>query len=306
MVRDVVLSTEELRALAEGHHAVAEPSAVFHLHGIGAISCLQGLFTNDVAKMAVDGLIWGAFLTPKGMIVSDAWIRRDGDAAAWVVVPARMGDEIRALLARTIPPRLARVTEVTDQTTVRWLIGGDAALPHEGGLVHPSGGAPFRALLLSPDAADVVDARLTKAGWLPAPAPWVAAARLLAGWPAVGHEIDEKTLPQEVDFDRLGGVRYDKGCYTGQETVARLHFRGHANRVLRGLRWEGEVGPTGPEVTAEGKAVGTIRTLGQFGPRCLALALIRREVEPGSVVMAGGAAAAVVELPEWGESLRLG
>ena len=53
----------------------------------------------------------------------------------------------------------------------------------------------------------------------------------------LGHEIVEKTLVQEVRYDEIGGVSYTKGCYTGQETVARLHFRGHTNRELRGLRW---------------------------------------------------------------------
>ena len=61
------------------------------------------------------------------------------------------------------------------------------------------------------------------------------AARILAGWPRLGAEIEERTLPQEVRYDEIGGVSYTKGCYTGQETVARLHFRGHTNRELRGL-----------------------------------------------------------------------
>ena len=66
------------------------------------------------------------------------------------------------------------------------------------------------------------------------------AARILAGWPALGAEIDERTLPQEVRYDEIGGVSYTKGCYTGQETVARLHFRGHPNRELRGLWWRSD------------------------------------------------------------------
>jgi|CXWL01.1.fsa_nt_gi folate-binding protein YgfZ len=305
MVCDVVLSTEEARALVEGHHAIDVPHVIFRLEGPGAISCLQGLLTNDVTKMPTDGLIWGAFLTPKGMIISDAWVRRDGDAA-WVLVPAKMGEEIRTLLARTIPPRLAKVTDVTGSTTLRWLVGADAAVPEGIGLVRPSGAAPFRALVMSPDAWAGVDGRLADSGWHPAPPQWSTAARILAGWPAVGHEIDEKTLPQEVRFDELGGVRYDKGCYTGQETVARLHFRGHANRVLRGLRWEGEVLPTAADLMLEGRPVGTVRTLARFGPHALALALVRREVEPGTEVMAGGMPATVIDLPEWGEALRAG
>jgi folate-binding protein YgfZ len=123
------------------------------------------------------------------------------------------------------------------------------------------------------------------------------AARLLHGWPTLGREIDERTLPQEVRFDALGGVKYDKGCYTGQETVARLHFRGHANRALRGLAWAASDRPTSVDVTHGDKVVGTIRTLARLGDRTLALAIIRREVATGELVMTGATAAEVVELP---------
>ena len=151
MVFDVELSTEEARALVEGHHAITVAQAVFRLEGLGAISCLQGLVTNDVAKMPADGLIWGAFLTPKGMIITDAWIRRDG-AAAWLIVPAQAAQEMRGLLARTIPPRLAKVTEVTDAMTLRWLVGAESAIPDGIGLVRPTGVAPFRGLVISSTA----------------------------------------------------------------------------------------------------------------------------------------------------------
>ena len=73
------------------------------------------------------------------------------------------------------------------------------------------------------------------------------------GWPALGVEIDERTLPQEVRYDEIGGVSYTKGCYTGQETVARLHFRGHTNRELRGLRWT-DAGAARRPVVVHGRA----------------------------------------------------
>ncbi len=305
MAFDVVLSPVAVRALSEGHHALAAEVAVFRLEGAGTISCLQGMLTNDVAKMAPDGLIWGAFLTPKGMIICDAWVRRDGEAA-WVIVPVQAGETVRTLFTRTIPPRLAKVREVTATMTVRWLVGAEAALPTHLPVAVPSGPAPFRGLVMAERPSGEVDDELRAAGWLPAPREWSAAARLLAGWPALDREIDEKTLPQEVAFDELMGVRYDKGCYTGQETVARLHFRGHANRVLRGLLWESGVLPRGVEIVHGERTVGTIRTIAQLGTRVAALALIRREVEVGATVMAGGAEAIVIELPEWGDALRAG
>lgn len=305
MAFDVVLSPESVRALSEGHHALAVDVAVFRLEGTGTITCLQGMFTNDVAQMAPDGLLWGAFLTPKGMIITDAWVRRDGEAA-WVIVPAAASETVHTLFARTVPPRLAKVRDVSAALTIRWLVGAEAALPTNLPVAVPSGPAPFRGLVMAELPDSDVEESLRDSGWLPAPQEWSAAARLLAGWPALGREIEEKTLPQEVAFDELGGVRYDKGCYTGQETVARLHFRGHANRVLRGVLWRSGVLPKGVDIVHGERSVGTIRTIGQLGARVAALALVRREVDVGATVLAGGAEALLIELPQWGDALRAG
>src|SRR5437773_2242912 len=124
-------------------------------------------------------------------------------------------------------------------------------------------------------------------------------ARILAGWPRLGAEVDDKTIPQEVRFDEIGGVSYTKGCYTGQETVARLHFRGHANRQLRGLLFD----PEPPAAPAQGwtavmhldREVGRVTSLA-FVPesgvagagRWIGLAVIRREVASGAMVRAAG------------------
>jgi tRNA-modifying protein YgfZ len=302
---DVELTGAEVRALHEGRHAVPVDAVTFRLQGPGAISCLQGMVTNDVEKAGSDGLIWSAFLTPKGMIISDCWIRRDG-AAAWVIVPSEGAEAIRTLFTKTIPPRLAKVTDVSSDLTLRLLLGAAGPIPDTLVVGEPTGTAPFRALVLATQSPDEVDALLEDAGWHAAPPVWRIASRLLTGWPKLGREIDEKTLPQEVRFDELGGVKYDKGCYTGQETVARLHFRGHANRVLRGLRWDDDAVPVGDEVHTPERQIGTIRTIGRFGHALIALAVLRREAAVGEVVLAGGAPATVIELPEWGVELRAG
>src|SRR5207237_306458 len=135
------------------------------------------------------------------------------------------------------------------------------------------------------------------AGAIEAEPAMLELARILAGWPRLGAEVDEKTIPQEVRFDEIGGVSYTKGCYTGQETVARLHFRGHANRQLRGLLFD----PEPPAAPAQGwtavmhldREVGRVTSLA-FVPesgvsgagRWIGLAVIRREVAPGAMVRA--------------------
>ncbi len=74
-------------------------------------------------------------------------------------------------------------------------------------------------------------------------------ARVEAGRPEWGIDIDDSTIPQEANFDELDAISYTKGCYIGQEVVARVHFRGHVNRHLRGLRAAGsEAPPTGAQL----------------------------------------------------------
>jgi folate-binding protein YgfZ len=146
------------------------------------------------------------------------------------------------------------------------------------------------------------------AGAYPASAEALDLARILAGWPRLASEVDEKTIPQEVRFDEIGGVSYTKGCYTGQETVSRLHFRGHANRQLRGLLFETDP-PVEPaagwnSVTLDEKDVGRVSSLawlpdggGSVLGRWIGLAILRREVPVDATVRAAGREARVVELP---------
>ena len=109
----------------------------------------------------------------------------------------------------------------------------------------------------------------------------------------MGAEIDDRTLPQEVRYDEIGGVSYTKGCYVGQETVARLHFRGHANRHLRGLLWPSAAPLAAERIVAGDRDVGSVRSTLALDDR----RMVRREVDPGTEVLAGGQRAVVLALP---------
>jgi folate-binding protein YgfZ len=105
-----------------------------------------------------------------------------------------------------------------------------------------------------------------------------------------------ETMPQEAGINDRA-VSFTKGCYVGQETVARLHYRGKPNRHLRGLRLS-EPAESGAEIVLGDKVVGRVGSTcvsPRLGP--IALALLRREAEPGATVTVGGAAAEVVGLP---------
>jgi folate-binding protein YgfZ len=114
-------------------------------------------------------------------------------------------------------------------------------------------------------------------------------ARVEAGRPEWGIDIDDSTIPQEANFDELEAISYTKGCYIGQELVARVHFRGHVNRHLRGLRAGNAPPPqSGAQLfDATGAHVGDVKSA-VHSPRLggLALAMVRREVEPGATITA--------------------
>ena len=133
--------------------------------------------------------------------------------------------------------------------------------------------APFVGLMtgMAP-AVEALVAKLVDAGAEAGDESDLRVARLIEGWPTLGVEIDERTLPQEVRYSEIGGVSYTKGCYTGQETVARLHFRGHTNRELRGCGGRETEPLDGRDVTRGEKDVGAVRSTLTLEDRRIGLA----------------------------------
>jgi folate-binding protein YgfZ len=299
---------------------IRSTSAVIRITGPKALDCLQGLLTNDLTKPGDDSLTYGALLTSKGMLVVDAWVLRRAGEFLWLAPAERLTPTLE-IFRRTLPPRMAKAADESATRAVLALYGSraldfitDAGLgpaPEPGRIVEASFGgsplllarpssAPFALLLvLGADEAERLIQQLVRSGFAAGDQSDAEAARILAGWPALGGEIDDKTLPQEVRYDEIGGVSYSKGCYVGQETVARLHFRGHANRELRGLVWQGGPPQDGTVLRPDGKPAGEVSSLLGLPDRILGLVKIRREVlEQGATELtAGGASARLVPLP---------
>jgi folate-binding protein YgfZ len=318
-----------VQALRAGALVARTEAAVLELSGAGAVGCVQGLLTNDIEKPGDGAFVYGALLTPKGMVVVDGWVSRDESTVRFTTSAA--GRELAlGILTRTVPPRLARAADRTADVTVLRLAGAHAmaiaeaarlpAPPTPGRVMTASiedvpcaiarahEGAPFVLQVVAPAAsAAPLVTRLAAAGALTAQPPALELARILAGWPGLASEVDDHTLPQEVRLDTIGGVSYTKGCYTGQETVSRLHFRGHTNRELVGLEFEAEPGPMDPmPVLGEEREVGRVSsvawlpdggTLALPSGRWIGLGVLRREAGPGARVRAGGVGARVVALP---------
>ena len=122
--------------------------------------------------------------------------------------------------------------------------------------------------------------------------------RVEHGRPRYGVDLDDSVIPQEAGLNERA-VSFTKGCYVGQETVARLHYKGKPNRHLRGLRLS-EPAPAGAELRLGERAVGRLSSSvisPTYGP--IGLGLVRREAEPGATVSVGehGVTAEVLELP---------
>jgi folate-binding protein YgfZ len=148
----------------------------------------------------------------------------------------------------------------------------------------------------SADSADLL-AAVTEAGAVPVSEAVAECLRVEHGRPRYGVDLDDGVIPQEGGLNERA-VSFTKGCYVGQETVARLYYRGKPNRRLQGLRLTAPAEP-GEQLSFDGKVVGRVGSVAlspRFGP--IALALVRREAPVGAEVQLGsGVAAEVVDLP---------
>ncbi len=306
----VAISNARLRQLQSSAIILAGRPAQFAVTGPGAVPCVQGITTNDVVKPGPNSLVYGAILTPKGMIIADCWVLRPaGETDLVLVADASVESLLADLLTRQFPPRLAKVTNRTAVDQCLWVLGGDARDLVGGRQGHrlepgrvttwsigtetvqvaapPSDRAPFGVLILGSAAGcDAVTAELAAAGAELGTPNDLVAARVLRGFPSLGPEIDDRTMPAEVDYGAIGGVSHSKGCYVGQETVARLHFRGHPNWLLRRVRWSpGTNPPESGELLAAGKVVVRIGSVLRLEDgSSLGLAKVRREIEPTTTV----------------------
>jgi folate-binding protein YgfZ len=320
VLRSDDLPERDAEAVIDGA-LIAEPAvATVEVSGPGAVACMQGLLTNDVEQPGEGSFVYGAVLTPKGMIVCDLWATRERGALRLTVARHGLG-ALEAVFQHSLPPRLARAVDRTADIVTLHLAGPRAlelavqaglALPAEGRaaaaivgegacvVARPPAHAPFALQITAPAAhANAVRRHFAAAGLAAASPHALELARILAGWPRLGAETDGKTLPQEVRCDAIGGVSYTKGCYTGQETVARLHFRGHPNRSLYGLSWDATPHFDLTDVLQGNVQRGRVSSIAWVAPleRYLGLAMLRRETDLRAPVVAAGAEATVMVLP---------
>jgi folate-binding protein YgfZ len=281
------------------------------LVGPAAKQFLGGQVTNDVESLTPGTGCYAAFLTNKGKMLGDLRV-------------LDLGDE---LFVDTERPSLQALFNLVH----RGLIGWDAELEKrtlERGLLSLIGPASWavagverleaehanRAVDIAGIAAVAVAtdvgidlicdsaetgalaAALLDAGAVAVDEVAAEVVRVEHGRPRYGIDLDDTVIPQEAGLNDRA-VSFTKGCYVGQETVARLHWRGKPNRQLRGLSLSEPLAP-GTALRLGDRVVGVVGSSvvsPRLGP--IALALVRREAQPGAALDAGGATASVVSLP---------
>jgi folate-binding protein YgfZ len=274
---------------------------------------LQGQLTNDVEALGVGEGQYAALLDRKGHMQTDLRVLRVGEDAILLDTEPETKD---AALRHLTMYSIGRDVKVGDATAERGfvsLIGPRAAevagtppLPEFANEATKLASVDVVAVgtregidILFPAAErERVIAALTDAGAVEVSPEAVEILRVEAGVPRFGAEMDAGTMPAEASIVD-DAVSFAKGCYIGQETVARLHYKGKPNKHLRGLRLSAAAAP-GAALRLGDKEVGTLGgavVSPAHGP--IGLAIVRREAEPGTELTVGedGVTAEVVALP---------
>jgi folate-binding protein YgfZ len=243
--------------------AAKRPRAFVRVSGPDAEDYLQRMVSNDVAAVPVGGSCEALLLTPKARVIAPLVVVRSAADDFLLLTEPELGDRVVHELTRM---RFAAKCDIAaeEHTSTVVLGEGDGIPIHDYGV----------------PAREVLDADVE---------PTIAAddlerMRIEAGTPRFGREIDDRVLPAEAGLTERA-VSFTKGCYPGQEPIARLHYRGHVNRRLRVL--EVDAAQPGAEVRHDGRVVGRVTS----AVPGRALAYVRVEVPDDAELEVGGARA---------------
>jgi tRNA-modifying protein YgfZ len=234
----------------------ARERAYVRVAGPDAADYLQRMVSNDVEALAVGAACPALLLTAKARVIAPVVVWRRGDADFLLLTEPELGEVVRALLVRM---RLRAQCEIdTEEHTSVLAFGSDDGI----------------ATGELPDARELLDSGLEPT----LDGDELELRRIEAGVPRWGREIDERILPAEAGLDATH-VSFTKGCYPGQEPVARLHYRGHPNRGLRVLELADVPADADAELVHDGKAIGRVTSAARRPDgSVVALAYVRVEV----------------------------
>lgn len=304
----------QYRALREEAGFLHRDRTCLLVGGPDAAEYLQGQLTNDVEAIEAGRGRYAALLDRKGHLSSDMRVLHLSEGGLWLDLEPISGEAVLKHLRTYSIGREVEIDDVTDSWVIVSLIGPRAAELSGFDGLGPEHAQRFRQwdgtdvlgvasdlgidLIVKAGDAGALDASLDSAGAVRVSDEAAEVVRVESGRPRFGADMSSDHMPAEAGIvDRA--VDFEKGCYIGQEPVARLHYRGKPNRTLRGLRLSAAAAHGDPLLLGE-KEVGAIGTAclspahGQIG-----LAIVRREAAEGEqLTVAGGQTTAeVVELP---------
>jgi folate-binding protein YgfZ len=305
----------QYRALKEGAGLVDRSGrAKFAVRGADAAEFLQGQLTNDIEVLEAGEGCYAALLDRKGHMQADMRVLRLSTGDLWLDTEPEAADAVAKHLRMYSIGREVEIEDVSDDWTILGVVGpgtvgvaGTGPLSPEHAQRHlERDGVEILAvatdlgvdLIARSERAEALRSALASSGAVEVAEAAAETVRVESGRPRFGREMTTATIPQEAGIDERA-VSFTKGCYIGQETVARLHYKGKPNRHLRGLRLDAPAA-NGDAIMLGDREVGKVGTAvisPALGP--IALAVIRREADPGARVEVGEAAvgAVVVDVP---------
>lgn len=273
--------------LADGLIVPQEAELVW-VEGTDAASFLNGLFTNDAEALRQGHSQLSLLLDPKGRVRTFVRVRRDEPDAYTLVLQAGDGERMVADLDRY---HFSETLEILGPEAVDTIVVDDCgpAAPVDSVELDVVGWVDGTRELVVPEPA----AALASAGLSPTTPGALDALRIRTGTPMPRRDFGEATLVHELGLERLA-VSFTKGCYLGQETVARVEHRGKVNRRLRTLELYGD-SREGSPVIHEGSEVGTLGTVARLDSDLWgALGLLRAGVPDQATVSVGDVGGRVV------------
>ncbi len=285
-------------SVAGGPIAAVVDRDVISVSGPDAVTFLQGQLSQDVARLAVGESAWALLLQPQGKV--DAWLRvtRTADDAVLLDLDHGWGAAALVRLNRFKLRTKADLTPLEGWRMVAVRGPGAEAVGAASAAAAGSDHVVVPARWPGVEGVDLLGAGVTvPAGATPVEASSIEAVRIASGVPAMGSELDDGTIPAEAGQWLIdASVSFTKGCYTGQELVARVDSRGsNTPRKLRRVRFAaGAVVAPGAELVVDGAAIGAVTSVASA--EGIALAYVKRAVEPPvTATLAGSDLEATVE-----------
>jgi folate-binding protein YgfZ len=245
----------------------SRPRDYVGVRGPDAEPHLQALLSNDVEALLPGDASEGLLLTAKARVIAPLTVLRRGSDDYLLLTEPGLGERVRATLLRA---RFAKRCEIeVEEHASAVVFDGTEGIPNR------DYGLPAREVLDSGLEATVTDDELE-------------VLRIRAGTPRFGREIDDRVLPAEAGLT-VRAVDFEKGCYPGQEPIARQHYRGRVNRTLRVLELDMQALPEyDAEVTLGGKVVGRVTSAVRDEGATVALGYVRVEVPGDALLDVGG------------------